>query len=105
MFLHKPGREKVTKTEITRIEHGKEELINLIEQILKEAKSQGATSAEADIGTGAGLSVTVRMGDGRRDRRMISPVWFAEGANNVERTTSSSACHGAGAAWSMNGDA
>jgi len=63
MFLHKPGREKVTKTEITRTEHGKEELINLIEQILKEAKSQGATSAEVDIGTGAGLSVTVRMGE------------------------------------------
>jgi len=63
MFLHKPGREKVTKTEITRTEHGKEELINLVEQILKEAKSQGATSAEVDIGTGAGLSVTVRMGE------------------------------------------
>lgn len=35
----------------------------LIERILDKAKQQGATSAEAEIGTGAGLSVTVRLGE------------------------------------------
>ena len=35
--------------------------MKLIEQTLEEAKCQGATSAEADIGTGAGLTITTRL--------------------------------------------
>ncbi|MFT5133133.1 MAG: PmbA protein [Gammaproteobacteria bacterium] len=34
-----------------------------MQQVLDEARTGGATSAEADIGTGEGLSVTVRMGE------------------------------------------
>jgi PmbA protein len=41
----------------------KNTLQDLIIQILDAARSQGAMQAEADIGTGAGLSVTVRMGE------------------------------------------
>ncbi len=39
------------------------ELEGIVQQVLDAAKSAGATSAEADIGTGNGLSVTVRMGE------------------------------------------
>jgi len=45
------------------MEQGKSDLIDLVRRVLDEAKLQGATQAEADIGTGAGLSVTVRMGE------------------------------------------
>jgi PmbA protein len=41
----------------------KADLTNIIDQVLTEAQKLGATEAEADIGTGAGLSVTVRMGE------------------------------------------
>lgn len=46
-----------------RIEQERKELTGIIQQILDEAKQQGATAAEADIGTGAGLSVTTRLGE------------------------------------------
>jgi PmbA protein len=39
------------------------ELEDIIQQVLDCAKIEGATAAEADIGTGEGLSVTVRMGE------------------------------------------
>ena len=39
------------------------ELESIVQQVLDYAKVEGATSAEADIGTGEGLSVTVRMGE------------------------------------------
>ncbi len=39
------------------------ELIPLIRRTIEEAIKQGATAAEADIGTGTGLSVTVRQGE------------------------------------------
>jgi PmbA protein len=39
------------------------ELENIIQQVLDYARAEGANSAEADIGTGEGLSVTVRMGE------------------------------------------
>ncbi|MFB3116368.1 MAG: PmbA/TldA family metallopeptidase, partial [Gammaproteobacteria bacterium] len=39
------------------------ELTEIILNILEEAKKQGATTAEADIGTGAGLTVTARLGE------------------------------------------
>ena len=35
----------------------------IIEQVLDYAKAEGASSAEADIGAGEGLSVTVRLGE------------------------------------------
>ena len=41
----------------------KANLTNIIDQVLTEARNRGASEAEADIGTGAGLSVTVRMGE------------------------------------------
>ena len=46
-----------------RIKQEREELIGIIQKILDEAKRQGATTAEADIGTGAGLTVTTRLGE------------------------------------------
>lgn len=39
------------------------ELENIIQQVLDYARAEGANSAEADIGTGEGLSITVRMGE------------------------------------------
>ncbi len=42
---------------------GTDELENIIQQVLEGAKKEGATSAEADIAVGEGLSVTVRMGE------------------------------------------
>ncbi len=47
----------------TMNDKNKNALQDLIIQILDTARSQGAMQAEADIGTGAGLSVTVRMGE------------------------------------------
>ncbi len=41
----------------------KQELYRLVEQIMEEARQQGASAAEAEIGTGTGLSVTVRLGE------------------------------------------
>jgi PmbA protein len=38
-------------------------LESIIEQVLDYAKAEGASSAEADIGAGEGLSVTVRLGE------------------------------------------
>lgn len=46
-----------------RVKQEKTELTGIIQFILDEAKKQGATAAEADIGTGAGLSVTTRLGE------------------------------------------
>ena len=39
------------------------DLESIVRQALESARKYGATSAEADIGTGEGLSVTVRMGE------------------------------------------
>ena len=47
----------------TTLSHNRDELIELIEFVLKQAKQQGATEAEADIGTGIGLSANVRKGE------------------------------------------
>jgi PmbA protein len=37
--------------------------VELVQRLLDEARKQGATAAEADIGTGTGFSVTVRWGE------------------------------------------
>lgn len=47
----------------SRIQQERTELTGLIQQILEEAKQQGATAAEADIVTGAGLTVTTRLSE------------------------------------------
>jgi PmbA protein len=39
------------------------EMESIIQQVLDYARAEGATSAEADIGCGEGLSVTVRLGE------------------------------------------
>ncbi|MDX1519945.1 MAG: DNA gyrase modulator, partial [Gammaproteobacteria bacterium] len=41
----------------------KQELYDLVDQIMSEALKQGATAAEAEFGTGTGLSVTARLGE------------------------------------------
>lgn len=43
--------------------YSREQLINVVSDILAEAKVQGATSAEAAVSIEAGLSVTARMGE------------------------------------------
>ena len=45
------------------IEQNKNDLVDLIQRVLDEAKVQGATAAESDVGAGTGLSVTVRLGE------------------------------------------
>ncbi|MCZ6525766.1 MAG: metalloprotease PmbA [Gammaproteobacteria bacterium] len=59
------------------------ELEDIIQQVLDAAKSAGATSAEADIGTGNGLSVTVRMGEletieHQRDKGLSLTVYLGQ---------------------------
>jgi len=41
----------------------RDELIRIIDSVLTQAKTMGATSAEADIGAGSGLSANVRKGE------------------------------------------
>jgi PmbA protein len=53
-------REAVTKQETI---DSLADLESIVRQVLESARKYGATSAEADIGTGEGLSVTVRMGE------------------------------------------
>ena len=36
---------------------------DIINNVLKLAREQGATSAEAEVGTGKGLAVTARLGE------------------------------------------
>jgi len=63
-FIFKPELlHRVNALMSHRIEEERKELTGIIQQILDEAKRQGATTAEADIGTGAGLSVTTRLGE------------------------------------------
>ena len=56
-------------------------LITTVEKVLASAKRQGASAAEVDIGTGQGLSVTVRNGEvetieHQRDKGMGITVYF-----------------------------
>lgn len=58
-------------------------LQNLTADVLAEAKSQGASSAEAGVSFGAGLSVTVRLGEVEtlefnRDRGLAVTVYFGQ---------------------------
>ena len=47
----------------TSLNAKRDELVAIIDTVLKRAKTLGATAAEADIGAGAGLSANVRMGE------------------------------------------
>lgn len=66
-------------------------LITIIEQILNIARTSGATAAEADIGTGNGLSVTARMGDvetieHQRDKGLSVTVYLGKQKGNASTT-------------------
>lgn len=45
------------------LSENREELIRIIDSVLTQAKAMGASAAEADIGTGSGLSANVRKGE------------------------------------------
>ena len=71
-------------------------LITIIEQILEIARTSGATAAEADIGTGSGLSVTARMGDvetieHQRDKGLSVTVYLGKQKGNASTTDFSGA--------------
>ena len=60
-----------------------EHLKNIIEDVLKEATAQGASSAEVDVGLNKGFSVTSRMGDVEsveynRDKIIDITVFFGQ---------------------------
>lgn len=61
----------------------KDELAQIVQQVLDEAKRQGATSAEASVSVGTGLSVNVRRGEvetleHERDRSLAVAVYFGQ---------------------------
>jgi len=69
----------------------KEKLIFTVQQILEFARTAGASSAEADIGTGGGLSVTARMGDvetieHQRDKGLSVTVYLNKQKGNASTT-------------------
>ena len=45
------------------LSENREELIRIIDSVLTQSKELGATAAEADIGTGSGLSANIRKGE------------------------------------------
>ncbi len=48
---------------LSALSDNRDELIRIIDSVLTQAKTMGATSAEADIGAGSGLSANVRKGE------------------------------------------
>ena len=69
----------------------KEKLINTVPQILGCARPAGVSAAEADIGTGSGLSVTARMGDvetieHQRDKGLSVTVYLDKKKGNASTT-------------------
>lgn len=68
--------------------NSEEDLSSILQQVLEEAKKQGATAAEGDIGTGAGLSVTVRLGETEkieheRDKGLGVTVYIGQKKGNA----------------------
>ena len=64
------------------------ELISLIRRTIEEALKQGATAVEADLGTGIGLSVTVRQGEiekieHERDKGLSVTVYMEKRKGNA----------------------
>lgn len=73
-----PGQQSDTQRAATA-----EELQNLVEQVLDEARRAGATAAEANASIGDGLSVTARLGtvetvERNRDKDLGITVYFGE---------------------------
>ena len=50
-------------TNKSTLSENREELVRIIDSVLSQAKAMGASAAEADIGTGSGLSANVRKGE------------------------------------------
>ncbi|MET0104068.1 MAG: metalloprotease PmbA [Sedimenticola sp.] len=70
-------------TEATDIQTRKNRLSQMVEDLLKEARKQGASAAEAGVSNDAGLSVSVRMGDVEtiehtRDQGLGISVYFGQ---------------------------
>ncbi|MES9871440.1 MAG: metalloprotease PmbA [Sedimenticola sp.] len=70
-------------TEATDIQTRKDRLSQMVEDLLKEARKQGASAAEAGVSNDAGLSVSVRMGDVEtiehtRDQGLGISVYFGQ---------------------------
>ena len=69
--------------ETVNMNERKERLEQMVEDLLKEAKRQGASSADAGVSSDAGLSVTVRKGDVEtiehtRDQGLGITVYFGQ---------------------------
>lgn len=67
------------------------ELEGMVQQVLDIARAEGASSAEADIGTGEGLSVTVRIGEletveHQRDKGLSVTVYVGQRKGNASTT-------------------
>ena len=66
-------------------------LAGLVEQVLAEAKTSGATAAEAGVNTSQGLAVTVRLGEVEtvehtRDKGMGVTVYFGQRTGSASTT-------------------
>ncbi|MDY6943361.1 MAG: metalloprotease PmbA [Pseudomonadota bacterium] len=66
----------------------REQLTDLVEHVLAQAKAKGATAAEVSAGLSTGLSVTVRMGEvetleHHRDRGLGITVYFGQRKGNA----------------------
>jgi len=73
------------------LNHYSIDLKNIVGQVLELAKHNGATSAEADIGAGQGLSVTARMGDvetveHHRDKGLSVTVFIGQSKGSASTT-------------------
>lgn len=78
----------MTKLETLDTDSGLEDII---QQALDRARAEGASSAEADIGTGEGLSVTVRMGEletieHQRDKGLSVTVYMGQRKGSASTT-------------------
>ena len=68
-----------------------QDLASIIQQVLDCARDKGATASEVDIGTGEGLSVTVRMGEletieHQRDKGMGVTVYVGQRKGSANTT-------------------
>ena len=78
-------------TAMEQAQTNKSDLIAIAEKTLEYAKQAGASAAEVDIGTGQGLSVTVRLGEvetieHQRDKGMGITVYFGKKRSSANTT-------------------
>jgi len=81
----------VKYTVMAQSQKKKSELVMIAEKVLDFAKQAGASAAEVDIGTGQGLSVTVRLGDvetieHQRDKGMGITVYLGKKKSSANTT-------------------